>query len=83
MPSKSQKQHNLMAGVAKSPSFAKKVGIDRKVGEEYLKADRKQKAFWRGPTKAKVNRQNTAHGKVDMPFHSLRKHAGNKRKVKP
>lgn len=76
MPSKSQAQHNLMAGVANNPSFARNVGIDRKVGEEFLKADRKQKAFWRGPTSAKVNRPNTAHGKVDMPFESTKSKGG-------
>ena len=74
MPSKSQAQHNLMAGVAHNPSFAKKVGIDRKVGEEYLKADRKQRAFMAGgrQTQAKINKPNTAHGKLDMPFHSVK-----------
>lgn len=77
MPSKSQAQHNLMAGVANNPSFAKKVGIDRKVGEEFLKADRKQKSFMAGgrQTQAKINRPNTAHGKLDLPFHSVKSNA--------
>lgn len=79
MPSTSQKQHNLMAGVAKSPSFAKKVGIDRSVGEEYLKADRKNAAFMAGSgggKQAAINKQNTNHGKMDMPYASLNKLAG-------
>jgi hypothetical protein len=60
-------------------AFAKRVGADRQVGEEYLKADRKQKSFMKGrSTQAKVNKPNTAHGKVDMPFTSLRKHAGKR-----
>jgi len=77
MPSKSQSQHNLMAGVANNPSFAKKVGIDRKVGEEFLKADRKQKTFMAGgrQTQAKINKANTAHGKLDLPFHSVKSNA--------
>jgi hypothetical protein len=80
MPSVSQKQHNLMAGVANNPSFAKKVGIDRSVGEEYLKADRKDKSFMGGSssTTAKVNKQNTNHGKMDMPFSNLNKLAGKR-----
>lgn len=39
MPSKSEKQHNLMQAVAKSHEFAKKVGIPQNVGREYVKAD--------------------------------------------
>ena len=39
MPSKSKKQHNLMAAVANNPKFAKKVGIPQSVGKEYVKAD--------------------------------------------
>jgi hypothetical protein len=66
-----------MAGVANNPSFAKKVGIDRKVGEEFLKADRKQKTFMAGgrQTQAKINKANTAHGKLDLPFHSVKSNA--------
>ena len=47
MPSTSKKQHNLMAAVANNPKFAKKVGIPRSVGEDYLKADKGRK-FNRG-----------------------------------
>lgn len=43
MPSVSKKQHNFMAAIAKSPSFAKKVGIKPSVGEEFLKADKGRK----------------------------------------
>lgn len=43
MPSKSKKQHNLMAAVANNPKFAKKVGIPKKVGEDYIKADKGRK----------------------------------------
>ena len=43
MPSTSKKQHNFMAAVAKNPGFAKKVGIPRSVGEEFLTADKGKK----------------------------------------
>ena len=47
MPSKSKKQHNLMEAVAHNPAFAKKVGIPRSVGEDFVKAD-KGKKFKKG-----------------------------------
>ena len=43
MPSKSKAQHNLMAAVAHSPSFAKKVGIKPSVGQEFMTADKGKK----------------------------------------
>jgi hypothetical protein len=49
MPSKSAKQHRLMAAVANNPAFAKKVGISQSVGQEFMKADkRKAKKFQLG-----------------------------------
>jgi hypothetical protein len=54
MPSTSKKQHNFMAAVAKNPGFAKKVGIPRSVGEEFLTAD-KGKKFKEGGTMKKTN----------------------------
>jgi hypothetical protein len=43
MPSKSKKQAKLMAAVAHSPAFAKKVGISQKVGREFHNADKKKR----------------------------------------
>ena len=43
MPSVSKKQHNLMAAVAHSPEFAKKVGIKQSVGQEFMTADKGKK----------------------------------------
>jgi hypothetical protein len=43
MPSKSKKQHNLMAAVANNPAFAKKVGISKSIGEDFMKADKNKK----------------------------------------
>lgn len=43
MPSSSKKQHNFMAAIAHSPSFAKKVGISQSVGSDFVKADKGRK----------------------------------------
>jgi len=43
MPSASKKQHNFMAAVANNPKFAKKVGVSKTVGEEFMKADKGRK----------------------------------------
>lgn len=43
MPSVSKKQHNLMALVANDPKAAKRLGIPRSVGEEFMKADKGKK----------------------------------------
>jgi len=43
MPSTSKKQHNFMAAVANNPAFAKKAGVSRSVGQEFIKADKGRK----------------------------------------
>jgi hypothetical protein len=43
VPSKSGKQHRLMALVANDPKAAKRLGIPQKVGKEYVKADKGRK----------------------------------------
>ena len=43
MPSVSKKQHNFMAAIANSPSFAKKVGVPQSVGQDFSKADKGRK----------------------------------------
>jgi hypothetical protein len=47
MPSTSKKQHNFMAAIAHSPSFAKKAGVPMSVGKEFVTAD-KGKKFSKG-----------------------------------
>ena len=47
MPSVSKKQHNLMALVANNPKAAKRLGIPKSVGEDFMKAD-KGKRFKNG-----------------------------------
>ena len=69
MPSVSKKQHNFMAAVAKSPAFAKKVGIKSSVGEEFIKSDKGRKFGSGGTTRPdvqKVNKPKTQHGKMAL-----------------
>jgi hypothetical protein len=47
MPSTSKKQHNFMAAIANSPSFAKKAGVPMSVGRDFVTAD-KGKKFSKG-----------------------------------
>jgi hypothetical protein len=44
MPSTSKKQERFMQAVAKSPEFAKKAGVPRKVGEKFAKADKAKRS---------------------------------------
>ena len=43
MPSVSKKQHNFMAAIANSPSFAKKAGVPQSVGKDFNEADKGRK----------------------------------------
>ena len=43
MPSKSAKQHRLMAMVAHDPKAAKRLGIPQSVGRDYVEADKGRK----------------------------------------
>ena len=65
MPSKSKKQHNLMAAVANNPKFAKKVGIPQSVGEDYVEADKGRKFRSGGMAHCGTKRMNVG-GKVGM-----------------
>ena len=64
MPSKSKKQHNLMAAVANNPAFAKKVGISKSVGEEFMKADKGKKFGSGGSLKATDSSENPGLSKL-------------------
>ena len=64
MPSKSKKQHNLMAAVANNPAFAKKVGISKSVGEEFMKADKGKKFGSGGALKAVNSSDNPGLSKL-------------------
>ena len=54
MPSSSKAQHNFMAAVAHSPSFAKKAGVPMSVGKEFTAADKGRKFAKGGDTMAKI-----------------------------
>jgi hypothetical protein len=75
MPSKSKAQHNLMAAVANNPAFAKKVGISKSVGDEFMKAD-KTKKFKEGG-KADMA-QDKAMIKKAFKQHDMQEHKGGK-----
>jgi len=64
MPSKSKAQHNLMAAVANNPAFAKKVGIKKSVGEEFMKADKTKKFGSGGALKAVDSSDNPGLSKL-------------------
>ena len=76
MPSASSKQHRFMSAVAHNPTFAKKAGVPQSVGKDFAAADKGRK-FGRS-SRAGINIQNTQHGKMDMPFKSLRRYSGLK-----
>jgi len=64
MPSKSKAQHNLMAAVANNPAFAKKVGISKSVGEEFMKKDKTKKFGSGGALKAVDSSDNPGLSKL-------------------
>jgi hypothetical protein len=55
MPSTSKKQHNFMAAIANSPSFAKKVGVPQSVGKDFTTADKGRKFSKGGDMASKMN----------------------------
>jgi len=67
MPSVSKKQHNLMAMVAHDPKAAKRLGIPKSVGEEFMKADKGRTFRKGGGTMANTSRMNRLEelGRVD------------------
>ena len=76
MPSVSKKQHNFMAAIAHSPSFAKKAGVPQSVGKDFSNAD-KGKTFSRGgdmkESKAMVGKEVSFMKKKGAPA-SMIKH---------
>lgn len=69
MPSSSKKQHNFMAAIANSPSFAKKVGVPQSVGKDFTAADKALKLPARAgsrPDLQKVNNPKTNQGRNEL-----------------
>jgi hypothetical protein len=81
MPSASKKQHNFMAAVANNPSFAKKTGVPKAVGEDFMAAD-KGRTFRVGGAKTSnkegINKQKTNRGDRQLPMAMLNKYIGHK-----
>ena len=79
MPSTSKKQHNFMAAIANSPSFAKKVGVPQSVGKDFNEADKGRKFSKGGDTMAsKMNAgmmammaKKKAGAKPEMPMKKM------------
>ena len=86
MPSTSKKQHNFMAAIAHSPSFAKKAGVPMSVGKDFVTAD-KGKKFSKGGTMAKSDMKEDM--KMDMKQDksmmqkAVNKHEGRLHKGQP
>jgi hypothetical protein len=78
MPSKSKAQHNLMAAVAHSPAFAKKVGIKKSVGAEFIAADKGRKFKGGGMMDKKDLMQDKMLIKKAMKQHDMQEHKGGK-----
>lgn len=79
MPSSSKKQHNFMLAIAKSPAFAKKVGIPQSVGSDFERADKGRKFAKGGETMAtKDKMQDKAMIKKAFRQHDMQEHKGGK-----
>ena len=76
MPSISKKQHNLMAAVAHSPSFAKKVGIKQSVGKDFMEADKGKKFKEGGTMKHDDLAQDKKLIKKAFGMHDKQEHKG-------
>jgi hypothetical protein len=70
------KQLNLFRAAAHNPAIAKSSGIKQSDAERMSKEGLKKMA---GGGKAMINRQDTKHGKMDMPFTNLSRYAGMKK----
>jgi hypothetical protein len=69
MPSTSKKQHDFMAAVANSPAFAKKAGVPKSVGKDFVAADKSIKFGKAKPSRAslqKINKPDTRQGKSEL-----------------
>ena len=80
MPSVSKKQHNFMAAVANNPKFAKKAGVPKSVGEEFMKADTKKpmKMNKGGMSKHEDIKMDKKVVKKAVGMHDKQQHGGKK-----
>jgi hypothetical protein len=86
MPSKSKAQHNFMAAIAHSPSFAKKVGVPMSVGKDFNEADKGRKFSKGGDMKhddAKADMKMDMKQDKSMMQKAVNKHEGRLHKGQP
>ena len=76
MPSTSKKQHNFMAAIAHSPSFAKKAGVPMSVGKEFVTADKGKKFSKGGEMKHEDVKMDKAMMQKAVNKHEGRLHKG-------
>jgi hypothetical protein len=76
MPSTSKKQHNFMAAVAHSPSFAKKAGVPQSVGKDFSNADKGRKFSGGGEMKHEDVKMDKAMMQKAVNKHEGRLHKG-------
>ena len=76
MPSKSKAQHNFMAAIAHSPSFAKKAGVPMSVGKEFVTADKGKKFSKGGEMKHEDVKMDKAMMQKAVNKHESRLHKG-------
>jgi hypothetical protein len=76
MPSTSKKQHNFMAAIANSPSFAKKVGVPQSVGKDFTTADKNRKFSKGGDMKHEDVKMDKAMMQKAVNKHEGRLHKG-------
>ena len=77
MPSVSKKQHNFMAAIAHSPSFAKKAAVPQSVGKEFNKADKGLKFSKGGDMKHEDVKMDKAMMQKAVNKHEGRLHKGS------
>ena len=77
MPSTSKKQHNFMAAIANSPSFAKKAGVPMSVGKEFVTADKGKKFSKGGDMKHEDVKMDKAMMQKAVNKHEGRLHKGS------
>jgi hypothetical protein len=78
MPSKSKKQHNLMALVANDSKAARRLGIPSSVGKEFMDADKGKKFKGGGMMDKKDMAQDKKMAKKAVGMHEKQLHEGKK-----
>jgi hypothetical protein len=76
VPSKSIKQHNFMAAIAHSPSFAKKAGVPQSVGKDFASADKGRKFSKGGDMKHEDVKMDKSMMQKAVNKHEGRLHKG-------